>query len=62
MQERQLRFSLGIYLIEKKDKLEFKIYSDNKGVPDEILITMVKNWLKVMEDTYHEKFPSRFLL
>jgi hypothetical protein len=62
MQKGQIRFSLVICRLETKSEVEFKVYSVNKDVPDEILITMVKNWLKTMEDIYHKNFPSKYLV
>ncbi len=62
MEETQLRFSLGIYRFEKDGKIKFMIHSENTDVPDEIMITLVHNWLKKMEDIYYGGFSSKYLL
>ena len=62
MEKTQLRFSLGIYRFEKDNKMDFKVHAENIDVPDTIMLTIVRNWLKTMEDTYHEDFKKDSLI
>ena len=62
MEKAQLRFSLGIYRFEKENKIDFKIHAENIDVPNEIMLIMVKNWLKTMDGTYHERFKANSLM
>ncbi len=62
MEKKQLRFSLGIYQFEKDNKIDFKIHAENIDVPNEIMLTMVRNWLKTMDGSYHESFKKDSLI
>ena len=51
-------FALGIRteLDENNKGVSYKVQSENRGIPDEVVITIVRNWLRAMEDNYYERF------
>jgi len=56
----ELGFALGIkpQVNEKGEEIGFELKSGNNGLPDEVVITLVKHWLKAVEDNYHQKFKQ----
>ena len=63
MEEKTLAFALAVYKVPQMDgKIAFKIHSDNKELPDEMMLTMVKHWLRRMEDIYQSQLSSKFLI
>jgi len=58
MEEKErLRFVLGIMAQDlPSGKVHFRVMTENHGIPDEYLIMLLRNWLKVSEQIYHDKF------
>lgn len=56
----KLGFAFGIRPRLKPDGsvASYDIQAQNYGLPDEIVITLVRNWLKIVEDNYYGKFKS----
>jgi hypothetical protein len=36
----------------------YDVQAQNFGLPDETVITLVRNWLRVVEDNYYNKFKG----
>jgi hypothetical protein len=51
------KFALGIIRQElPSGKVHFQVMAENHGIPEEYLIMLVRSWLKVSEQRYHDKF------
>lgn len=37
----------------------YQVQSQSMGLPDEIVITIVENWLKMVKENYHKKFTGQ---
>lgn len=51
-------FAFGILpVLRPNGSIEsYQIQSQNHGLPDEVVITVIRNWLKIIEERYYEKF------
>jgi len=36
----------------------YQVQSQSMGLPDEIVITIVENWLRMVKENYHKKFTG----
>lgn len=56
----QQRFLLSILPNTDQDGrvLGFHIQHTNQSVPQEIILTFIRTWLREMEDAYYQKFKS----
>ncbi|PIN75499.1 hypothetical protein COV18_03015 [Candidatus Woesearchaeota archaeon CG10_big_fil_rev_8_21_14_0_10_37_12] len=54
-----VQFALGIIRTSLPNgKIAFKIHPANKGVPEEFVLVLVRNWLKSAEKQYHQNFEQ----
>ncbi|HLC66361.1 MAG TPA: hypothetical protein VJK52_01845 [Candidatus Nanoarchaeia archaeon] len=54
----QSRFSLIV--TPRQDDLErFDVHSLSVGIAQEVVLVMVRSWLKLAEDQYHQEFLHR---
>jgi len=37
----------------------YQVQSQSMGLPDEIVITIVENWLRMVKENYHKKFTGQ---
>ena len=52
-------FALGIFLEETEGRKEkLRIETDNRGLHDEAILTMMRNWLRKADDQFHDKFKA----
>ena len=53
-------FALGIkiYSPDSNSALPFSIQTINRGIPKEVVLTAIRNWLKKKEDNYYEDFSK----
>ena len=54
----QPHFSL-IVIPRPDDAQRFDVHSLSVGLTQEVVLTMVRNWLKLAEDQYHHEFLHR---
>jgi len=51
-------FVFGIQTHTNGSNLNFSVHSQNQGLPDEIIITIMRHFLRKYEDEYQEKFKN----
>jgi len=52
-------FAFAVHTVQRADGNPIlSVYSENKGLPDEFVITLMRNWLKAYESAYHENFKK----
>ncbi len=59
MEERTSRFALVILSQDTEKGIDFKVVTKNQGVPNEHIITLVRNWLKLTEKIYYDSFKEK---
>ncbi|GEM_PF-6255343 len=53
----EIEFALGVRAVELFDgRKRYFIKTQNHGVPQEVLITLLRHWLKMTEDSYSAEF------
>ena len=59
--EQKQLFALGIRPQMNKDGTisGYQVQSQSMGLPDEIIITIVENWLRMVKENYHKKFTGQ---
>jgi hypothetical protein len=59
--EQQPLFALGIRPQLNPDGTiaGYQVQSQSMGLPDETVITIVKNWLRMVEENYYKKFTGQ---
>lgn len=61
MEEKEpIIFSLDLVGMETPGGIDFKVRMVNTGVPEEIVMTKIKMWLKGAEQAYFEYFKKDF--
>lgn len=55
-----LGFAFGIKarIDDNNQIVGYSVQSEGKGIPDEIVITIVRNWLRQVEEKYYKKFTN----
>jgi len=54
-------FALAIrpQINEQGQLVGYQVQSQSFGLPDEVIITLVRNWLRQVEDTYYQRFRGQ---
>ncbi|MEK6964081.1 MAG: hypothetical protein AABX70_06640 [Nanoarchaeota archaeon] len=37
----------------------YQVQSESKGLPEETILTIVRNWIRAAEDNYYKKFTGK---
>ncbi|MDO8661503.1 MAG: hypothetical protein Q7K43_06445 [Candidatus Woesearchaeota archaeon] len=55
----EIEFALGVRAIELFDgSKKYFVKTQNHGVPQEVLITLLRHWLRMTEDSYSAEFKG----
>lgn len=60
MEPDPIGFALGIRTKLDPDGkiMGYQVQSETKGLPDEMIITIVRNWFRMVEENYYNRFSG----